>query len=135
MVRYSYMSLSTRLTALIFILILSGSFALLQYIALSEFLYWKLWYFDNIMHLIGGFILGAIAVTLSLYSGDSVMSRYPFLTLLSILVVAGLGWEAIKFFSGAYVLPGYTLDTLTDLAMNTLGALIVYLTIFIWNKN
>lgn len=126
--------LSARLVALLFLLVLSGSFALLQYIALSDFLYWKIWYFDNIMHLIGGALLGAIAATLSLYTPHSGMARHPFVTLLVIVILVSFGWEAIKFFSGG-LLPGYTVDTLTDLAMDALGALIVYITIFIWNKN
>ena len=113
-----------RLAALLALLALVSVLGLLQIIALQEFLYWRIWWFDLIMHFLGGIILGGIAVFFFTYIAP--LRRFAFPVFLIVLIGVGIGWEVLEFSTGMYTSQNYTLDTALDLLMDTLGAVLVY---------
>lgn len=116
-----------RLRLLLGILILSGIIFVLQDIALAEFLYWRWWWFDILMHFLGGVLVGALA----LFVSD--LFKTPFtLTFVIFLVGIGVGWEVFERMFGLYNAIGYWEDTILDLIMDTIGALIVYAGVKLW---
>jgi hypothetical protein len=86
--------------------------------ALSNFLYWSIWWFDIPVHLLGGLVLGFMLV------GIFPMARPVLITLIGGVVLA-LVWELFEYGIEAAppsekLLP----DTLGDLFFGILGAVI-----------
>ena len=125
---------SRRLIALLGLLLLSFSIALLHELALAEFLYWRWLWFDLVMHTLGGMLIGSIAVLISTYTEPSPYSRHRFLTFLVLLIGISAGWELLEWKSGIYESNAYVLDTALDLLANTIGASLVYFTAT-WKKS
>lgn len=124
---FSCYSVPMRLVSLLGILGLVSVLALLQLIALEEFLYWQFWWFDLVMHFIGGLIIGGIALFITSYILSDPKYTFPFF--LFVLVVVGVGWELLELSTGMFREDNYTLDTSIDLLMDTLGAVVVYGTV------
>lgn len=116
-----------RIRLLIFILLLAGVIALLQDIALAEFLYWRWWWFDILMHFLGGVLVGAIGLVAS-----DVLKTPRFLTVLIALVGIGIGWEIFEYLNGLYDEMWDTADMVIDLIMDSIGALLVYSVSKVW---
>lgn len=99
-------------------LLLSAALALLQFWALSEFLYWKYVWFDVSMHLLGGLAIGTfVAGFLNAWKPVS------FLALFGLLII---GWEVFEYFLGPPRGSNYVFDTALDLLIGSLGALVAY---------
>lgn len=121
-----------RLRYLLLIAALSAVIAGLQFIALSEFLYWRFWWFDMVMHFLGGMLIAGIA----LFSAIFVLkTKQLFLVWLLGLVSIGIGWEVFELLTGMYRAENYVLDTSIDLLMDTFGALAVYSVVTYERKN
>ena len=116
-----------RIYALIGILILASLLAFLQQVALAEYLYWRWWWFDILMHFLGGILVGGIGVVIA-----NVLKTPVLPTLLVTLVVIGIGWEVFEYAFGLYDGGWDLVDTSIDLIMDTLGALLVYSGIKLW---
>jgi uncharacterized membrane protein YjdF len=112
---------------LLSVLALALVMLLLQHIALAEFLYWKWWWFDNVMHFLGGVLIGGIALVTS-----DILKTPRLLTFLVALLGIGIGWEVFEWSFGLYDGAWDAVDTSTDLIMDTLGALMVYSGIKLW---
>lgn len=121
---FSCYSIAMRLTALLGILTLVAVLGLLQVVALEQFLYWRIWWFDMVMHFIGGLIIGAVSVFITTYITP--LKKYSFLVFLTLLVGVGVGWELLELTTGMFREENYTLDTSIDLLMDTIGAVVVY---------
>ncbi len=100
-------------------LIFSALLASLHWWAMAEFLYWQYPWFDIPMHYLGGVTFGVFIAALSLHRRD-----YIYVLL---LVLVFIGWELFEFIFGVPREANYLLDTVIDLAMDTLGALTVYI--------
>lgn len=108
-----------RMYWLIAAFVLACALALLDFVALSTFLYWRQPWFDTIVHALGGATLGTFAIAL-LY-GSHKPKRY-----LAFVVIIALSWEVFEFALGLSYGPRLLLDTASDLLFDTIGLLIPY---------
>lgn len=92
---------------------------------LEFFLFWKLWWFDILLHFLGG-VWAALASAWFL----SVMERTPqlFSVVLCALLIA-IGWEVFEFVLGFPREEAYVFDVTLDIVMGVLGGLLGALSI------
>ena len=111
------------------IALLALSIALLQFLATTFFLYWVWWWFDIVMHFLGGVFIGSSMLWLIRYEVPvSIRHRIPiFLTTFLGVLAVGVLWEVFEYVTGLYAAVNYTLDTTLDLAMDIVGMLLAYL--------
>lgn len=109
----------------------------LNFLAFNYYWYWRIWWFDLLMHFLGGMAV-AVLIT-SLYylivpRGRLSQLRFLGLVILGTLVV-GILWEVFEFGVDAYwsahvnikslqILQAGSRDTLSDLLFDLFGALI-----------
>lgn len=113
-----------------FIFGLIALIAILHILAIELYFYWALWWFDVLIHFLGGLWIGLSVLWFVFLSGYVTRFQLQYtnaliLTLLSIIVVA-VGWEVFEFFVENPLEENYVFDTITDLIMGTLGALSGY---------
>ena len=100
-------------------LLLSILLLTLHLLALAHYWYWVYWWFDVMMHLLGGVTLGVFFVALS-------RTPRPLLYLV-LTAVCFVGWEVIEYVGGiSRNEPNFTFDTAHDLLDDVLGATAVY---------
>lgn len=98
-----------------------------HFIAEKFYLYWTLWWFDNYMHFLGGFVVGLASVWLVFDSGLFIR-REPrvseaVLAALIFVVVIGVAWEVFEYVGGiAGFEHNYVEDTISDIVFDILGA-------------
>lgn len=107
-----------RLYWLLAALVLAAALALLQSYALENYLYWRLWWFDIPMHILGGLAVGSFLI------GFLIRFR-PRLFLLGCLIIF-VGWEVFEYLAGFPREANYAFDTALDLLDDTVGALVAY---------
>jgi hypothetical protein len=105
--------------------------AVLHKIALSLSLYWNIWWFDILMHFLGGALIALITL---FFIYDSKFFNFSikkpiiiFSAAIGMTLIIGLSWELWELFVG--FTDAYTdqVDTIADLINDTLGAITVYL--------
>jgi len=110
-------------------LVLSTLLLALHLWGMSSDLYVKYWFYDVILHILGG-----ASVALAIYSIGVVfdlawLKRFTIVVLLSL--VAGIAWEVFEVYfdiTGFHVgTRDYNMDTLKDLFNDTLGAIALML--------
>ncbi len=112
-----------------FIFILIVIIAFLNYIALENFLYWRFWWFDILMHFLGGFWVSLTALWLFYFS--SFVKNYRknlidiFIISLTSVLVVGIGWEVFEFVIETSFSNNYVADTILDLIMDVVGSLVI----------
>ena len=123
------------------IFVLATVVALLHYMALSLYLYWTVSWFDILMHLLGGVLIGLIAAFVSYTSGYFHFPREHqgavFAMIIGAVLVVGMAWELWELFLGWTDVLADQRDTMIDIAMDTLGGMIAYQYAqrFIWPTN
>ena len=91
----------------------------LNSIAHTFHLYWTSDWYDYMMHFLGGFSLGFF--TLSFFG---TFNKRTFMTSFIIVMLLGGVWEVFQYVNDiTFSTEGYTLDTIHDLMMDTLGVL------------
>ncbi len=104
--------------------------ATLQSVALTFSLYWYVWWYDLVMHFLGGMFSVLLAVWFCFFSGYTPFSRPTALlrfVVLSAIVIGG-GWEVFeRVFGSTWSPEGYYLDTGIDIVMDTSGGIVAYL--------
>lgn len=99
--------------------------AILTWVAVSFYLYWRLWWFDIPMHAIGGLWAGLCAAWFL------ARREKPFSLAwcLGFAFVVGIAWEVFEYSEGiaAPYFLDYPLDTLKDLTADLVGAAAGYL--------
>lgn len=96
-------------------------------------IYWTLWWFDIVMHVLGGIAATMLILwwyTLFLKEHDRpVTKKRLFVSALLISLVVGVLWELFEAYAGLSVPsdPIYIPDTISDLLSDISGALIAYL--------
>lgn len=100
----------------------------LNEIALNFYLYWRIWWFDVLMHFLGGLWVGLTALWIYFLSGyiKNIKKDKVFIfgiSLFTVLVI-GIGWEVFEYIIDAHIgmKQGYWEDTFIDLFMDILGA-------------
>ena len=118
MKKYSLLYISLGLVAI---------FSLLHFFALAFYLYWTVWWFDNLMHFFAGFIGGLIIVWFLLDS--NIFYKHPTSMFLSFLIVlasafiVGVAWEIFEYVNDiARSTEAYAPDTFRDIVLDVLGA-------------
>lgn len=113
------------------IFVLAIVVACMHYAALELYLYWTTDWFDILMHFLGGFLIGLLAVFLFYTSGyvqfpkDHVGSAFAIV--LSSVLVVGLGWELWELFLGWTDVLADRGDTILDVIMDTFGGVCAFL--------
>jgi hypothetical protein len=109
-------------------LLLCTLLAVLNEWAQSDSLYWKWIWFDIPMHFLGGLSTSAFVIA---FFGK----HRPRLFILSMICVF-VGWELFEYLFKLPQPANYPLDTAKDLVMDTLGAILAYVSArkTIWKK-
>ena len=106
-------------SALVVIMVVWG----LNYLAGVFYLYWTLWWFDYLVHFLAG--LGGGFFVLWFLSNRDLSGRQILLIVLTTVLFVGVVWEIYEYLFGltqsteSY----YTLDVISDLIMDGLGAI------------
>lgn len=108
-----------RIPWLVATLLVSSVLAILQWLAVYNYLYWRYIWFDIPMHFLGGVTTAAFLVAL-------LMHFRPRLFVLGATFVF-IGWEVFEWYFGFPKESNHVFDTSLDLLMDTLGALLVYI--------
>ncbi len=114
-----------RLLWLSFVLIVL--LGVLHVMASLFYFYWDIWWFDSVMHFLGGLSLGFFFLWVWLSSGVFEIrvpsKREAFLTSLIFVMVVGIGWEVFEYVHGlTQSTEAYPLDTFHDLVSDFIGA-------------
>ena len=74
--------------------------------ALAFFLYWKYWWFDILLHFLGGIFVGLFALYLYYYSRyiqpQHFHKRYAFFLSFATVALIGIMWEFFEFSSDKF---------------------------------
>ena len=102
-----------------------------NFLAMKFYWYFSIWYFDMIMHFIGGFFISLLVYWLYYYSGlvkDGKKYSKKFVILLSIIGVLTIGvlWEIFEFNISAFIThtPQVILDTFGDIFFDLSGSML-----------
>jgi hypothetical protein len=105
--------------------------AALHHVAIFFYLYWTVWWFDMLMHLLGGIWVGAIILWFFYESGfvkNFTYKKYQaFLLAFVGTLLVGIFWEVFEIVGGIIKLPTDTMDSLSDLVMDLVGAVVAFL--------
>lgn len=111
---------------LIGLLILAGAVFILNEVAVENFLYWRFWWYDIMMHFLGGVVIGGIAIWMLLRFRPDSSRRVVVVNVLTSILLVGIGWEIFEYI----IDPTYAeqanivFDTGLDLVMDTIGAFV-----------
>lgn len=113
---------------LFFNLVLVSAIAWMNYCANQNFWYWKIWWFDLVMHFMGGLWIGLMSLWLFYFSGFFVYRKFDWniamiISLVSVFTV-GVGWEVFEFLIEVDFSNNYISDTTGDLIMDVIGSLV-----------
>lgn len=103
----------------------------LNYIAHTFNLYWEVWWFDVLMHFLGGFWVGTFALyVLSIvYKSRQIDRKNVFIFVILSTLVVGVGWEIFEFYFDTNFFVNRTeavIDTSSDLVLDLLGGFLAY---------
>ena len=110
--------------------------AILNYLAISLYLYWTVWWFDILVHILGG-ISATLFISwllLSFFHKDGLRgeSTLFFLTLLGVFSL-GVIWEIFEYSSGiTFASANYKIGTMKDLSMNLVGGFFACTYLHFW---
>ena len=118
-----------RTVSLIAIALLTLALFILELYGMHLYLFWTYWWFDILMHALGGFIVGALAVWFFIFEYPIHSARLLFYSVLVALVV-GIVWEIFEYVTGISVnqaQQSYAADTIGDIGMDVACSLTAYL--------
>lgn len=102
--------------------------AFLQLLAATYYLYWEFWWYDIMMHLLGGLFIGLSFLWVLYFEVPHIKNRIPvFATTFFVVLVVGIAWEVFEYVTGMYNAKNYNIDTTLDLAMDMVGMMGAYL--------
>ena len=106
--------------------------ALLYAYGMVEKLFFHIWWYDIPLHFLGGLAIAMAVLYVYYFAGLFAPVAAPrrfFLLALIAAIVVGIIWEIFEYVSGFTFTTGdkYVLDTLKDMGMDILGALVAYI--------
>lgn len=109
----------------VFVCCLVVLIAFLHISALQFYLYWSLWWFDILMHFLGGAWVAAAVLWCLLLSGYVHTRWRPFRTAVCLTIIVGILWEIYEYAFGMTLVEheAYVFDTALDLVMDMIGAI------------
>ena len=120
------------------LLVLIWFILICDFIALHHFLYWRFWWFDIIMHFLGGFWVALLSYYVFMLSDikdklSKINQKYS-IFLISLIFVLGVGliWELYELVFAFPLKPNYLFDTILDLIVDMKGWGVAY--IFVLKK-
>ncbi|MFH1402562.1 MAG: hypothetical protein ABIG87_02985 [Patescibacteria group bacterium] len=119
-------------TFLIILLVLIYAIFILDLFATRYSLYFRFWWFDIMMHFLGGFWIATASYYFFYFSDfqfrlwlsafKKLTEKYSALALtLASIILVGVCWELFEYVIGAVPKTGYALDTGLDLVMDLIG--------------
>lgn len=97
------------------------------------YLYWKFWWYDMLLHFLGGIFIALLVLWIRFFSGYFGVPPIPLqhkalrFALLATLCI-GVGWEVFERALGhTWSVEGYWLDTSIDIALDVAGGLVGFL--------
>ena len=134
---------NSSLEMLIFSLLTISLISFLHSLALNNYFYWLYWWFDVLMHFLGGFWVGMTSLWIFFFSG---IFKTHFLTKRNLLLVAsvsvivwGVSWEVFESVVWqTFKDPNFLFDSIIDILLDFLGGFIAYRYFvfnFLENKN
>jgi len=99
--------------------------AFLHGLAIWAYLYWTVWWFDTMMHFLGGFSIALFALWFSYKAGalKSITSKTIISCSLVSVLAVGVGWEIFEYVNDIAGSPeDYSRDTSNDLIADLVGA-------------
>ena len=121
MSRHSLLSILAALVCVIVVM---------QGAAIAFSLYWTLWWYDIVLHFLGGVFIGLLVLWVRFLSGyiaaPLVWSKGRiFLFTLFWTLVIGIGWEVFEWLVGnTWDMERYWLDTSIDVALDIIGGVV-----------
>lgn len=103
---------------------LSVLILVLHLLASEFFWYWKFWWFDILMHLLGGFVIGLCVLWVIHKMTWRGSTLAMFVGVVTATLVIGIGWEVFEYIYGIAGKDNYQVDTVTDLIMDAIGAVL-----------
>ncbi len=122
--------MNTRQKQLSILLVVSGVLAGLNWYANAHHLYFQFWWFDIVMHFLGGVFSGLAVLWAYHYFCmricDQRKARLFLVALMGTLII-GVAWEVFEGVAGIHLIEAHIVsDTLMDLLMDSLGALAAF---------
>ena len=121
----------SRNTSLFLIALIALLVAVLQFVAFKFFFYWTLWWYDVMMHGLGGFLIGSIAAWAYAFELKQRVKLNTFFWIVGATLLIGILWEVFEYAVGFRLYDGlyqsYISDTLSDIGMDIAGALAAFL--------
>lgn len=101
--------------------------AIVHLIALQLYLYWRFWWLDIPMHVLGGAVaaFGVFAFRDLSLPGFGLLAKRLCLVMLFVVLVM-IAWEVFEVWAGIPIQDDYVLDTSIDLTMGFIGGLLGY---------
>lgn len=123
----------------IFSFVLVLTIAVLNKLGVVNHLYWKLWWYDILMHFLGGLWIGLASLWIYWFSGYFKTPKKDWETvfvvsILSVFVI-GVGWEIFEFFIEIDFSNNYVGDTTLDMIMDLIGSFVAGFIFIFGNKN
>jgi len=98
--------------------------ATLHFIAIALYFYWTLWWYDYLMHFLGGLALGFFILSFS----NTVSMKTISISIVCVMLLGG-AWEIFEYINGIVdsIESYYTLDVIHDLIADGVGAVLAAL--------
>ncbi len=116
--------------------------SILNAFAYEFYWYWKIWWFDMIMHTLGGVWVGSFFLWYYFFRKQtenfSRKKRLAFFVALSSVAVIGIGWELFEFSVDTFITLSQhdPVDTASDLFFDILGSVLaVFIFFLVYNKS
>ena len=104
---------------------------IVHFVAVALYLYWTIWWFDNLSHFLAGFSLGFFSLFIFYESGlfrDKLsFLKVSFISFIFVMMLSGI-WEIFEYINGlTQSTEKYSLDVVHDLLSDSLGAILALL--------
>ena len=125
-----WFQMNTRFLSLLIVLSAASLLAFFEYLALEYFLFWRFFWYDIMMHILGGIVIGTTYAWGARYVIPTAWRR-TFLKLgaaLLFTIAIGVLWEVFEYMldiAGSRFLP-YPADTMKDMANDIIGGILGY---------
>lgn len=120
-----------RTSSLIAIAFFAFVVAALHAAAYEYYFYWSMWWYDIMMHGLGGLLIGLIAAWAITFPLREKLKVSRFFFIVGVTLFVGILWEVFEYTVGTYAnynsFNSYVFDTMTDIGMDTAGAFVATL--------
>ena len=104
---------------------------IVHFVAEVFYLYWAIWWFDNLSHFLAGFSLGFFSLSFFYESGffgnKLSLSKAVFISFIFVMILGSV-WEIFEYINGlTQSTEKYSLDVIHDLLSDAFGAILALL--------